>query len=105
MFRKIYPTPHTGGILRARDKKDWRGVKGDESRLVRCRFCGWICDPDRDLEVKDGSFAGRGVSHGAAKTTDSYKVGNKTVTDTYYEPVTMGGCPNCGSYLYRKGRE
>ncbi len=104
MYREIYPTPYTGASLEATDQKDWFGVKGDESRLVRCRFCGWICDPDRDTEIKDGSFAGKGVSLGSQKTTSTYYVGGaskKSVTDTYYQPKTVGGCSNCGSFMYR----
>ena len=61
VFKDIYPTPNTGAPLDAEDQKDWMGIKGDESRLVRCRKCGWICDPDRDMEQADGSFAGKGV--------------------------------------------
>ena len=99
MFKEIYPQPHTGGPLRPVDKKDWFGVKGDESRLMRCQFCGWICDTDRDLRLKDGSFAGKGISYGTQQST-SYTVGGKTVTDYYYEPTTTGGCPNCGSFRY-----
>ena len=99
MFKRIYPTPHTGGRLHATDRKDWFGVKGDESRKVRCQFCGWICDRDKDLILDDGSFAGRGVVYGTQQS-DTYTVGGKSVTDYYYQPSTVGGCPNCGSYLY-----
>lgn len=98
--RGLYPTPHTGAPLRGVDKKDFMGVKGNESRLVRCRFCGFICDTERDMQMKDGNFAGRGVSHGSQKTSSSYKIGNKSVTEYYYEPDVTGGCPCCGSYLY-----
>lgn len=102
MFRRIYPTPHTGGALQAIDRKDWFGVKGDESRLVRCRFCGFICDPDRDLKVKDGSFAGKGVSFGSQQSA-SYTVPGRSgvsVTDYYYVPTAAGGCRFCGSFMY-----
>ncbi len=101
MFKEIYPIPHTGAPLRAKDVKDWQGVKGDESRLVRCRFCGFICDPDRDMQMKDGNFAGKGVDHGSVQTSSDYKVGGKTITDEYYyTPEITGGCPGCGSYRY-----
>jgi hypothetical protein len=103
VFVDLYPTPHTGARLRATDKKDWMGVKGDESRFVRCRFCGWICDRDRDLIVKDGSFAGRGTAYGAQKSA-TYTVGGVSVTDYYYEPSIQGGCPCCGSYRYADKR-
>ncbi len=103
MFKRIYPTPHTGGRLHATDRKDWFGVKGDESRLVRCRFCGFICDPRRDLIIKDGSFARKGISYGS-QNSDTYTVENRSgveITDYYYAPTVVGGCPFCGSYLYR----
>jgi hypothetical protein len=98
-FPEIYPMPHTGPPLRAHDVKDWAGVKGDESRLKRCRFCGFICDPTRDMRVKDGSFAGKGISHGSQQS-DTYTVGGKSVTDYYYEPTVDAGCPFCGSYRW-----
>lgn len=103
MFQELYPTPHTGGPLRAKDKKDERGIKGDESRRVRCRFCGFPCDRDRDLIVREGSFAGKGVSHGTQQST-SYTVSGKSVTDYYYELTINGGCPQCGSFVYGKKR-
>lgn len=53
------------------------------------------------MKIKDGSFAGKGVSFGS-QGSDTYTVGSskKSVTDYYYEPSTVGGCPNCGSYRY-----
>jgi len=102
-FREIYPTPHTGGALRQKDRKDWRGVKGDESRYVRCQFCGFICDRDRDLILKDGSYAGKGISYGSQQSA-SYAVGGKSVTEYWNVPTTQGGCPFCGSFVYGKKR-
>lgn len=99
MFKELYPSPHTGAPLRAHDLRDWMGVKGDESRLVRCRFCGFICDPDRDMQIKDGNFAGKGISYGTQQS-GSYVVGGVTVTDYYNEPEITGGCPFCGSFRY-----
>lgn len=101
MFRPIYPTPHTGSRLRAKDVKDWHGVKGDESRLVRCRHCGWICDPDRDQQIRDGSFAGKGIDYGAQQSATITYPSGKTETIYYYDRSTNGGCPNCGSFLYK----
>lgn len=100
MFKSLYPSPHTGAPLRFKDHDDWMGVKGNESRLVRCRFCGFICDRERDLIIRDGSFAGKGVSYGSQQTTSAYTVGGKSVTDYYYEPVAAGGCPQCYSFRY-----
>jgi hypothetical protein len=102
-FRNIYPTPHTGPPLRAKDVKDKYGIKGDESRLKRCKFCGFICDPDRDKRVKEGSFAEKGVDYGSQQTASAYTVGSgsrKSVTDYYYTPEITGGCPACGSFRW-----
>ena len=105
MFQNIYPSPHTGPRLRAKDVKDWMGVKGDESRLVRCRFCGWICDPDRDQEARDGSFIGKGIDYGSQQTsTLTLNKGRTTETIYYYEVEVNSGCPSCGSMLYRGGK-
>jgi len=105
MFKRIYPQPHTGPHLKAKDVKNWMGVKGDETRLVRCRFCGWICDPNTDQEARDGSFVGRGVDYGSQKSsTLTLNKGRTEETINYYEPTNVGGCPNCGSYLYRGGK-
>jgi len=104
MFKDIYPTPHTGARLRAEDKKDWMGVKGDESRLVRCKFCGWICDPDRDMQLKDGSFAGKGIDYGSQKSATLTYPSGKTETVYYYEVTVNGGCACCGSFLYNGGK-
>jgi len=105
MFRKLYPSPRTGPGLKAHNVKDWFGVKGDESRLVRCRFCGWICDPRRDQESRDGSFVGKGIDYGSQKSsTLTVNKGRTTETIYYYEPLVVGGCPQCGSYLWRGGK-
>lgn len=100
MFKDIYPQPHTGPPLRGKDKKDWMGVQGDESRLVRCRFCGFICDPNKVQELKDGSFAGKGVDYGSQQST-TMVLGGRTVTVYYYNLQDLGGCPGCGSYRWR----
>lgn len=105
MFQRLYPKPHTGSKLRAKDVKDRMGIKGDESRLVRCRFCGWICDPDREQEAKNGSFVGKGIDYGSQQTsTLTLNKGRTTETIYYYEPEIVSGCPCCGSLLYRGGK-
>ena len=104
MFRDYYPSPHTGPPLRAKDVKNWMGVRGDESRLVRCKFCGWICDPKRVTQMRDGSPVGKGVDYGTQQSgTLTYRNG-KTETIYYYEIEHTGGCPNCKSYLYAGGK-
>ncbi len=101
-FREIYPTPHTGSALRAKDQPDWAGIKGDESRLVRCKFCGFINDPERDKPIlKKGSFAGKGINFGAQKTSTLTYPWGKTETIYYYESSVIGGCAFCGSFLYK----
>lgn len=99
MFQPIYPKPHTGSPLRAKDVKDWMGVKGNESRLKRCRFCGFICDPDRDMRIKDGAFTGKGIDYGS-QGSNTYTLGGKSITDYYYTPTVTGGCPLCGSFRW-----
>lgn len=83
-------------------------TKDNESRLVRCQVCGFICDRERDVKVPEGSFAGTGVSYGEEKTAGA-SVGDAVVPaagavtskpDKYYERTVSGGCPSCGSYLY-----
>ncbi len=77
-------------------------------RLVRCRVCGFICDRERDVRIKDGKFAGLGVAQGAQKTAgasigDAKTPAAGTVSgspDKYYDRQVKGGCPACGSYLY-----
>ena len=105
MFIPLYPSPHTGPSLRAKDVKNWMGVKGDESRLVRCKFCGFICDPDKDSEARDGSFVGKGIDYGSQQSsTLTVNKGRTTETIYYYEPSINSGCPFCGSLLFRGGK-
>ena len=77
-------------------------------RLVRCRVCGFICDRERDVKIKDGRFAGLGINQGTQQTAAS-SVGDAmipaagTVTrtpDKYYNRDVQGGCPFCGTYMY-----
>lgn len=77
-------------------------------RLVRCRVCGFICDRKRDVRLKDGSWAGFGITQGAQLTagtckSDAMTPGAGVTTpspDKYYNRNVGGGCPCCGSYLY-----
>lgn len=84
--------------------------ENEGDRLVRCRVCGWICDKERDVELRDGVYAGLGVSFSEQKTADS-SVGDAVVPaagsvspvpDRYYERTLSGGCPCCATYLYDK---
>lgn len=101
-FRDLYPTISAGKPLRAKDTPDKFGIKGNESRLKRCKFCGFICDPDRDMRIKKGSFAEKGVDYGTQQSA-TYTVGGsagKSVTDQYYVPDITAGCPGCGSFRW-----
>lgn len=40
----------------------------EASRLVRCKHCGWICDKERDVRLKDGSYAGFAINQGSQLT-------------------------------------
>ena len=84
-------------------------TKGNEAeRLVRCRVCGFPCDLERDVNLKDGSYAGFGISLGAAQTMGVTVGDNKTpaagavsgTRQTYYNRTVTGGCPCCGSFIY-----
>lgn len=83
-------------------------TKTNETRLVRCRVCGFICDTERDLRLKDGSWAGFGIQQGVQKTAATSKGDSKTPAagtvsgspDKYYDRQIVGGCPCCGTYTY-----
>ena len=77
-------------------------------RLVRCRVCGFICDRERDVRIKPGTFAGLGVKYSQQQTSapsigDAMIPAAGTVTrtpDKYYTREVQGGCPCCGTYMY-----
>jgi hypothetical protein len=83
-------------------------TKGNETRLIRCRHCGWICDKERDVNLRDGSYAGFGINQGAQLTAGSSIGDRKTpvagsvsgTADQYYDRTVSAGCPCCGSYVY-----
>ena len=77
-------------------------------RLVRCRVCGFICDKERDVRIKDGRWAGLGVKQGVQMTAGA-SIGDAVVPaagtvnpapDKYYDRDVQGGCPCCGTYMY-----
>lgn len=83
-------------------------TKTNESRLCRCRVCGFICDRERDVRIKDGRFAGLGVKFSEQQTAgtsigDSKAPASGSVSgtaDRYYTRDVSGGCPCCGTYMY-----
>ena len=84
-------------------------IKGNEKeRLVRCRFCGFPCDKERDVKQQENSWAGLGITYSNQLTANA-SIGDRRVpaagavtqaADKYYTRTIVGGCPNCGSYLY-----
>lgn len=86
--------------------KELRGNEAD--RLTRCRHCGFICDKERHVRLKDGSYAGFGIQQGALLTAGTTKYDKRvpaagvvaTSADTYYSRTVNSGCPCCGSFLY-----
>ena len=83
----------------------------EKDLLIRCNICGFICDKDRDLSLKDGSFAGIGVKYTGATAgtciSDAMVPAAGTVSrkaDTYYTRDVKGGCPSCGSFLFGGGK-
>ena len=84
-------------------------VKGNETRLVRCVNCGFVCDTERDARADEDSWMFLGVSLGTLKTAASSPLSDArdSVTgaqkpDTYYDRTVLGGCPCCGSPIYDK---
>lgn len=87
-------------------------VKGNETRLVRCVNCGFPCDRERDPRSPEDSWVFLGINYGSQKTAGSSPLSDRRdstgaqVPDTYYDSVTLGGCPCCASPLYdRKPKE
>ena len=84
----------------------------EADRRVRCRICGWICDKERDVRIREGAFAGIGVGYSAQLTAGSAIGDVKTPAagsvsgqaDRYYDRTVSGGCPCCGSYLFDPDR-
>lgn len=108
MFKNVHPSP-TGGkkTFRGKDKQDWAGVKGNESRWVYCRHCGFPIDTEQFPRGDEG------VENDISYTTSSYthpvvalKTGSSLTTwgsaVVYYvgDPTVHSGCPFCGSKNY-----
>ena len=87
-MERVHPTISAGQkVLRtSKDIPDSQGEKGNESRWVTCRQCGWPCDPDL-------------TSDGTGWGNDAKKL---TTGTTRYEPdETNPGCPLCHSSSWR----
>lgn len=83
-------------------------VKGNETRLVHCVHCGFICDKERDPRAPEDSWAFLGINYGTQQTAARSPLSDRRdstgaqVPDNYYERTVSGGCPCCGSFLYDK---
>lgn len=82
-------------------------VKGNETRLVHCVNCGFICDRERDVRMPEDSWALLGISYSGPKTagaalSDVRDANGVLKHDTYYTRTVSGGCPCCGSFLFDK---
>lgn len=82
-------------------------VKGNETRLVRCVHCGFVCDRERDVRMPEDSWAGLGISYSGPKTagtalSDVRDSNGVLKHDTYYTRTVRGGCPCCGSFMFDK---
>jgi len=95
MFKDVHPTS-TGGkkVFRGKDKQDRAGVKGNESRWVRCRHCGFAVDTERHPRGEQG------VENSISSTTSSYTHPITGETLYYGDPTVSAGCPLCGSRDY-----
>jgi len=86
LFSPVHP--ETNRTFRGKDLPDYKGTPGNESRFVRCKFCGGI--NDTELRPKGDGWGGN------IKYEDS---GATDVTLLY--PVVGGaGCNFCGSSEY-----
>ncbi len=100
-FHNLHPTGTVGKPLHVEDMPPISGNRGNDTRFIRCKQCGFICDKERDRLMPMGSRVGDGV------VVSSYPLYNSDISydayvmydGRYIENVT-GGCPLCGSYLY-----
>ena len=77
--------PKKGGKFVGKDLPGTDGIKGNESRFVRCRFCGSINNTEKRSK---GDGWGGNITH-----TDT----GATATTLYYPTVGGAGCWFCGS--------
>lgn len=100
--------PMSGSFSRSPGVSSSVTKTNEGQRLVRCRVCGFICDRERDVSIKDGRWAGLGVSFGPQQTASASVGDAKTpaagsvsgTPDKYYNRTVSGGCPCCGTYMY-----
>ena len=106
MFKKNHPSPSGGRrVFKGKDLPDNKGVKGNESRWVFCRHCGFPVDTEVHPRGEWGdpnSFTYTTASY--THPVVSLKAGSPTwgSATTYYwgDPTGHGGCPFCHSKDY-----
>jgi hypothetical protein len=80
--------------------------KYSDANFVRCSRCKWICNTQRDSERDEGSYAGWGNKFEQVNTSyvKPLTYSNSKVEyngSELQDPIRQGGCPQCGTYLYR----
>ena len=97
MFETVHPSPTARkGSTRGKDLPDDGGTKGNESRFVFCRHCGWRVDQDENPKPEEL------VENPISYATDSYTHPHDSSVTVYTGDPTVGGpcCPFCGSRDY-----
>ena len=64
-----------------------------DSKFMRCSRCHFVIDTTKFQKLPEGSTAGWGM-----KYEDDSAISATDVKD----PKVIGGCPQCGTYLYNK---
>jgi len=122
-FRNVTPLIHN--YSRAPEAETSSIDENEAEIWTRCRICGFPCRRDRDVSLKEGSWAGLGVKLGTLKEAGE-SIGDRVnygategygemswgegpwgegkpralSPDGYYDRTITGGCPSCGSFLY-----
>ncbi len=108
MFKNWHPTESGGRkAFRGKDKHDSAGVKGNESRWVYCRHCGFPIDTEVHQRGEwgvpnDVTFTTSSYTHPVVGlvTGSSATTWGSAVTNYVGDPTTHGGCPLCSSKDY-----
>ena len=85
-FKNVHPTPSAGRSFRGVDIPPSGSNDGRESKYVRCKQCGFICNRDR-ISIGSG--------WGNETTTPITTIAGGTANAV--DPTVTAGCPFCGS--------
>ena len=85
----VHPTSTAGGKFKGTDLPPYMDSDGRESKFVRCKQCGFICN--RDVNPKGSGWGNVSIAEVLDLTDTAARADNPTVT---------GGCPFCGSSEY-----